>query len=226
MLVSQRIHDDERVRTLLFQNASSSARADFVSAIRIGAILIRSILSLSVALAFLVPTLACAEAGFQFGMPDRNFPSDPDVNGMRLSFLWGNNDRTDGLDLGLFSMSQTRVRSGLALVGGVSRVTEKSDGAISLSFVNYHTGSDTGMNGAFINLVNDTKGALNAGFVQIATGETSIDVGGINVSKKSQTQIGFINVTEEITGFQFGFINMADNGFFKVFPIFNYPKKD
>jgi hypothetical protein len=187
---------------------------------------IRRILSLSIALALIVPALASAEAGFQFSVPDRNFPSDSDVNGMRLSFLWGNNERTEGLDLGLFSMSQTRVRSGLALVGGVSRVTEKSDGAINLSFVNYHTGSDTGMNGAFINLVNDTKGALNLGFVQIASGETSIDVGGINVSKKSKTQIGFLNVTEEISGFQFGLINMADNGFFKIFPIFNYPKKN
>jgi hypothetical protein len=36
-------------------------------------------------------------------------------------------------------------------------------------------------------------------------------------------QVGFINVTNRIDGFQFGFINIADNGFFPVFPIFNFP---
>ena len=49
---------------------------------------------------------------------------------------------------------------------------------------------------------------------------------GANVSKKSQFQIGFINITEEITGFQLGFINMAENGFFPFFPFFNYAKKN
>ncbi len=189
----------------------------------------RSILLFSIALVFLlsfVPGFASAETGFQLGVPDRNFPDDPAVSGMRVSLLWGNNDRTSGFDLGLFSVSQTRVRTGFALVGGMSRVTEKSDGAIALSFINYHTGSDTGANLAFINMLNNTKGAFNSGLIQIAEGETSVDLGGINVSKKSQVQIGFVNVTQEITGFQLGFLNMAENGFFPFFPIFNYAKKN
>jgi len=186
----------------------------------------RSILPLCFALVLLAPSLAFAETGFQFGVPDRNFPDDPEVSGMRLSILWGNNERTSGFDLGLFSVSQTRVRTGLALVGGMSRVTGSSDGAVALSFINYHSGSDTGANIAFINMLNDTKGAFNSGLIQIAKGETSVDLGGINVSKKSQVQIGFVNVTQEITGFQFGFLNMAENGFFKFFPIFNYPKRN
>lgn len=186
----------------------------------------QSIPLVAIALFLLVPSLAAAETGFQFGVPDRNFPDDPAVSGMRLSLLWGNNERMSGFDLGIFSVSQTRVRTGFALVGGMSRVTEKSDGAVALSFINYHSGTDTGANLAFINMLNNTKGAFNSGLIQIAEGETSVDIGGINVSKKSQVQIGFVNVTQEITGFQFGFLNMAENGFFPFFPIFNYAKKN
>lgn len=191
--------------------------------------MIRSILSLSVVFSLLVasvaPSVALADAGFQFAVPDRNFPDDP-VAGARVSIFWGNNDRTKAFDLGLISMSETRVRSGFGLIWGISRVTERSDGAVTLSFVNYHTGTDKGMNGAFINLVNDTTAAFNLGFVQIADGATSFDLGGVNVSKQSKVQLGFINITKEITGFQFGFLNMAENGIFPIFPFFNYPKRN
>lgn len=107
----------------------------------------------------------------------------------------------------------------------MSRVTEKSDGAVALSLINFHSGSDRGANLAFVNMLNNTKDAFNLGFIQIAEGETSADLGGLNISKKSRIQIGFVNITQEITGFQFGFLNMAENGFFKFFPIFNYAKK-
>ena len=35
-------------------------------------------------------------------------------------------------------------------------------------------------------------------------------------------QLGFINITNEIKGFQFGFVNIAKNGFLPIFPIFNF----
>jgi hypothetical protein len=60
--------------------------------------------------------------------------------------------------------------------------------------------------------------------VNIADGTTLVDVGGLNVSASSTAQIGFINVTKEIKGFQFGFLNIAENGFLPVFPVFNFPK--
>ena len=71
-------------------------------------------------------------------------------------------------------------------------------------------------------MVRDTPGALNLGFIQISDGTTTLDVGGVNVSKQSKVQIGFINVTKRIEGFQLGFINIAENGFFPAFPFFNY----
>jgi hypothetical protein len=94
----------------------------------------------------------------------------------------------------------------------------------AFSLVISHTGRDSGMNGGFITLVNDTEGAFNLGFVIIAQGATLVDLGGINVSKSSTAQIGFLNITKKLEAFQFGFLNMAENGFLPIFPVFNFPK--
>ena len=175
--------------------------------------------------ALLIPTLAQADTGFQFAEPNMNVPDVETVDGMRLSFLWGKNERVSGLDLGLLSISETRDRSGLALIMGVSRVTGKPNGGANFSLINYHSGTDRGMNAGFINLLNDAEGAFNLGFVTIAQGNTLADVGGLNISNSSTAQIGFINITKEIKSFQFGFFNMAENGFFPFFPFVNFPKQ-
>ncbi len=168
---------------------------------------------------------AFAQAAFQFAAPNLQAPKNPDVSGMRLSFLHGENRSQRGLDLGLLSMSETSNLSGLALVAGVSRVTGQMSGAAAFSLVNWHSGSDSGMNGAFVNALNEAGEAFNLGFVTIANGATMVDFGGFNMSKRSTAQIGFLNVTDEIKSFQFGFLNMAKNGFFPIFPIVNFPKR-
>jgi hypothetical protein len=179
-----------------------------------------AILSICVCLS---ANVAFAETAFQFAAPSLNAPGDPDVNGMRFSVIHGKNQSMRGLDLGLLSVSETSRMSGLALVAGVSRVTEEMSSGVAFSLVNYHTGRDSGMNGAFINVLGDASGAFNTGFVIIAD-QTLADLGGVNVSKSSTVQIGFVNITKEIKSFQFGFINMAENGFLPFFPIFNFPK--
>ena len=177
--------------------------------------------------ACLVLLAGAASAGtpFQLGLPSLNIPSNPQVDGMRLSFLWGKNSSQNGLDVGVLSMSETSQLSGLALVGGISKVTGRMNSGVALSLVNYHTGHDSGVNGAFINILNDTSEAFNTGFVIVASGTTLVDLGGVNISNSSTAQIGFINVTKHIKSFQFGFLNMADNGFFPIFPVFNFPKR-
>ena len=45
------------------------------------------------------------------------------------------------------------------------------------------------------------------------------------MSKESTAQLGIINITTKLRGFQLGFINIAENGFLPVFPIFNFPKR-
>lgn len=167
---------------------------------------------------------AFAQAAFQFAAPNVQLPASPDVSGMRLSFLYGENRSQRGFDLGLLSFSETSRFSGFALIAGVSRVTgEMSDGAV-FSLMNWHSGHDSGMNGAFINLLDDAGGAFNLGFVTVAAGATMVDFGGFNMSRESTAQIGFVNVTNEIKGFQFGFLNIAKNGFLPIFPVFNFPK--
>jgi hypothetical protein len=166
---------------------------------------------------------AFAQVAFQFGAPNLQAPESAEVNGMRLSFLHGKNQRQGGLDLGLLSMSETSTLSGLALIAGISKVTGEMDGGAAFSLVNWHTGNDSGMNGAFINLLNNTEEAFNLGFVTVAQGATSVDLGGFNASKRSTAQIGFVNVTDEIESFQFGFLNIAQNGFLPIFPVVNFP---
>ena len=96
------------------------------------------------------------------------------------------------------------------------------NGGASFALVNIHNGNDTGLNAAFINKVNNAKDGVDFGFVNLAEGETLLDIGGLNLSDSSTAQLGFINVTNEIKGFQLGFINVAKNGFLPVFPFFNF----
>lgn len=172
----------------------------------------------------LFANVAFAETGFQFAVPGANLPDDPDVSGMRFSLLYGKNQSMSGLDLGLLSMSETSKMSGLAMVAGVHKVTGEMSSGVAFSLMNYHTGMDSGVNGAFVNVLNEAGGAFNTGFFIIAKGATLVDLGGINISNSSKVQIGFINVTQELETFQFGFLNMAKNGFLPIFPIFNFPK--
>jgi hypothetical protein len=168
---------------------------------------------------------AYAQAAFQFGAPNLQVPKNPEVSGVRFSVIHGKNQSQRGVDLGLLSMSETSRFSGLALIAGISRVTTAMDGGAAFSLVNWHSGRDSGMNGAFVNVLDDTEGAFNLGFVTVAKRGTAVDLGGFNMSRSSTAQIGFLNVTDEIKSFQFGFLNIAKNGFLPVFPIVNFPKK-
>ncbi len=171
---------------------------------------------------FCVP-MAHAEVALQFNAPGVQVPADSRVGGFRLSLFHGRNDHVQGLDFGLISLSETATFSGVSFVAGLHRVTTEMSGGASLSLINHHTGRDSGFNGAFINKLNNTEGAFNLSFLNIADGNTALDLGGVNVSQRSTAQVGFVNVTKRITAFQFGFINAAENGFLPVFPILNFP---
>ena len=166
---------------------------------------------------------ALADTGFQFAVPNLNLPRDPNVKGVRISLLHGENQSVRGLDFGVLSLSETSRASGVAFIGGVHYVKQGMSNGAAFSLVNYHTGRDSGMNGGFINVLNDTSDAFNVGFVTYAEGATMVDLGGINISRSSTVQIGFLNMTDRLKSFQFGFLNMADNGFLPIFPVFNFP---
>ena len=168
---------------------------------------------------------ASAQTAAQIAVAGARTPNDPDVNGFRLSFLYGENQKMSGVDFGVLSVSESAELSGIAFVLGIHKLTNGMTRGAAFSLINIHGGNDSGLNAAFINKVNNAKDAVAVGFLNIADGTTLVDIGGLNMAKSSTAQIGFINVADEITGFQFGFLNIAKNGFFPVFPIFNFPKK-
>ena len=171
----------------------------------------------------LVSQVALAETPFQFSAPNLRAPDDPNVSGLRISVLHGKNRSVRGVDLGFLSLSETSSLSGFSDVFGMSRLDGDMSG-MSNSLINVHTGIDTGVNSALINRVNTLESGVNIGIVNMADGYTMVDLGGVNVSKQSTVQLGFLNVTKRLTGFQFGFLNLAENGFLPMFPIFNFPK--
>ena len=182
----------------------------------------RSLTCLALLAVGLVAGAAAAETPAQFAAPGVRAPGDPDVNGLRFSLLFGSNQKMQGLDIGVLSLSRTRDMSGLGLVFGIGMVTGDMDGGAHFSLVNIHEGRDTGLNAAFFNKVNNADSAVDFGFVNIADGQTMLDIGGLNISRSSTAQLGFINITDEIDGFQLGFINIAKNGFLPMFPFFNF----
>jgi hypothetical protein len=169
-------------------------------------------------------SFASAEAPFQFNAPNLQAPEDPAVNGFRFSLFHGKSNRVRGFDLGLLSLSETSTLSGLSLVAGLGKVTTEMSGGAAISLINHHTGRDAGLNAAFINKLNNTEAAFNVGFLNVADGTTLVDLGGLNMSDRSTVQLGFLNITREIKSFQFGFLNIAENGFLPVFPIINFPR--
>jgi hypothetical protein len=179
---------------------------------------------LAIAIALLYSTTAFAQAGFQFAMPGIQAPENDDVKGMRLVFLHGKNQNVSGFDLGFAALSESVNQSGFTFNMGVSQVTGTSEGC-ACALVNIHSGTDKGFNGAFINIIKSIESGANVGFVNMTEGTSSVDIGGLSMSEKSGTQVGFVNFTEEITGLQIGFLNFAENGFYPMFPFFNYPKK-
>ena len=168
---------------------------------------------------------ASADATFQFAVPGFKAPKDPKVDGIRLSILHGKTQSLDGVDFGFFSMSESGKLSGAALVFGLHRLSGDMESGIALSLINFHSGNDRGLNAAFVNKVNNVDSGVDLGFVNLADGDTEIDIGALNLSGSSKLQLGLINITKRIDGLQLGFINVADNGFVKVFPFFNFPKR-
>lgn len=180
------------------------------------------IFAAALVLTLVVSGAASAETSAQLGLPGVRVPGDSHVNGFRFSFLYGENERMEGLDFGLLSLSETGNLSGVRLVMGVGMLNGDMEAGAAFALVNVHKGTDSGLNAAFINKTHNPENAVDFGFVNIADETSLVDIGGLNMANRSTVQLGFINFANRIDGFQFGFINVAKNGFLPVFPIFNF----
>lgn len=166
-----------------------------------------------------------ADVTAQFAAGGFRGPDDPNVSAFRFTLINGRNTNMGGFDLGLLSLSESENLSGFGLIFGLHRLTGNMNGGAVFSMVNIHDGNDKGLNAAFVNKVNNADGAMNLAMVNIADGHTLIDMGALNMAKESTAQLGIINIATKLRGFQFGFINIAENGFLPVFPVFNFPKR-
>lgn len=153
-----------------------------------------------------------------------NAPSKESVGGIRLSVLHGQVSEVKGVDFSLLGMSETDRTVGVnfGLLFGASKVNQEMKG-LSLGWFNWNDGQTTGLNLGTVNVTHDVKG-VNWSAVNYSTGHTMADVGLASISDKSNFQLGFFNMTNQIEGIQIGLLNCADNGFLKCFPLINFPK--
>lgn len=179
----------------------------------------------ALALAVVLSGAASADVGSQFQFAGLKAPDGDNVESFRFSILYADSNKMSGFDFGAVAYARSAEFSGFGPLFAIGHVTGNSDGCMC-SFANIVEGTASGVNVGFLNVLGDAPDAFNIGFVTFSGESTNIDVAGMAVTKKSNTQIGLLNITEEIGSLQIGFLNIAQNGFLPVFPIFNYPKKD
>jgi len=169
--------------------------------------------------------MAADPAPAQFSAFDLNAPDVSEVKGVRLAAIYGKSDTVTGVDFAL-GVSDLQNMTGVSIplwVGG-NRIRNEFTG-LAIGLVNFHEGSDKGVNLGLVNYTNNVEG-LNWGLVNVSEGQTMADVSLVNVTKVSTFQLAYVNVTDEIQGLQIGLLNCAKNGFFPCFPIFNFPAAD
>jgi hypothetical protein len=182
----------------------------------------KKLISLFVAVAMLASFSVSAQdtAPIQFSFFDFDAPKTKDISGVRFPAIYGKQGgNIKGADLQLLAWSEMESLQGVSfplVIAGGNKITGDMTG-VSVGLLSWHLGNDTGANISAINLTNNVKG-MNWGFVNVATGYTVADVGAVSISKKSNFQLGFFNMTDEIDGVQIGLLNCAKNGFLPCFP--------
>ncbi|MCK5780214.1 MAG: hypothetical protein KAH04_04300 [Psychrilyobacter sp.] len=170
---------------------------------------------------FLLSSMAFA-GGFQFNVLDNQMPAGQSVEGLRLNLLYGKTANVTGLDLNIFAIGETNNFTGVQLPIfwlGANIVNTQFTG-VGFGLANIHKGQSTGAIFGLVNMTHNIMG-LQWGAANISTGKTTVDIGFVNISKGTTFQLGFFNMTEDLTGVQIGLINMAKTGFLPIFPFFN-----
>jgi len=150
-----------------------------------------------------------------------NLP-DGNVTGVRFPLLYGKTDTVKGVDLHLLAVGETNNFTGVQfplLIAGGNIVNNEFKGA-GFGLFNLHKGQSTGALLGLVNMSANVKG-LQWGAVNYSTGRSTVDLGLVNISQGAAFQLGFFNMTNDLTGVQLGLINMAKTGFLPIFPFFN-----
>ncbi|MDG1462060.1 MAG: phaC PHA synthase, partial [Gammaproteobacteria bacterium] len=164
----------------------------------------KQLIALFVAAAMLASFSAVAEDAtpIQFSFFDFNAPKTKDVSGVRFPAIYGKQGgNVQGADLQLLAWSEMESLKGVSfplVIAGGNKITGDMTG-VSFGLLSWHLGNDTGVNLSAINITNNVKG-MNWGVVNVATGYTVADISAVNISKKSNFQLGIFNKTDEIDG--------------------------
>ncbi len=157
----------------------------------------------------------------QFSFFDFNAPKTKDVSGVRFPAIYGKQGgNVAGVDFQLLAYSEMESLKGVSyplILVGANRIKGDMTGA-SFGLMNWHEGTDIGANLGLLNLTQSMKTGANLGGVNIAKGYTMVDISLVNLSAKSNFQLGIFNKTDEIAGVQIGLINCAKDGFLPCFP--------
>ena len=133
------------------------------------------------------------------------FKDEVPVYGLRTSFLWGEQNEVNGIDVGIF---HTAVKTnGLAL--GIYNGLSESGTGIQMGLGSY---VQQGFSGLQWGLANAVTGELKGAQLGIAN----------QAGSGTGFQFGGLNVTDSMQGIQIGLWNVNPNGFLPYFPIINF----
>jgi len=157
--------------------------------------------------------------------------ADKDVCGLRLNLPAGDNSNIYGLDLGFLGSAIESKGIQLNLIGNFTHFSASRDGGsigIQIGGLgNLHSGA--GIQGIQIaglfNGGDEVRGVQIAGLFNGEAEVRGIQIAGLfNLATSVRgVQIGFINVTQKLTGLQIGLVNCVwDSPILPILPIINF----
>jgi hypothetical protein len=183
------------------------------------------VLALSVALLVSAPTIAAADkspVGISLFDPVQFPGNSSSIEGIRLNLLYGYHQSVLGVDIGLVNRVADDFMGFQWL--GLGWVNGRVVGVQWNYLANIAAKDMTGFQLGIVNLVGAATLGLQMGGVNISSGSAK---GGqasfVNYAPRMEgLQFGLVNITDNLYGLQIGLVNIAKNGFFPVFPIFNF----
>lgn len=170
-----------------------------------------------------IPTAQPFPLGFSVFAPVQFPLSDVDVNGFRLSIVYGHHNNVMGLDIGALVSAADGDVFGLE-VSGLVNIVGSSSGTIQVAGIANNCYED--FCGCQISgIANRAGGGVQGG--QIGCFNLAGDLSGIQIGVYNKAasaiglQIGVVNETSTMQGIQIGLINMIRESPVSFCPIFN-----
>ena len=171
----------------------------------------RKFLALAAMAALLAPSLALADGPVNLALfnPVQIVKEDQSVTALRLSLIYGKNVDMTGLDFSLIGMNS----------GSVTGISWTGIGLVDGDFTGWQAGWVAAITEG------NMQGLQGGLYTKSGPGSSGVQVGFLNTSDDfSGLQFGFVNIAETMrSGLQIGLINIIKNKEkLKLFPIVNW----